>query len=172
MPIHLKDLDVVSEVAGLRSALIVPCNMCAAASVAVREEKPFIQFFRHFFKSAPMEQYLRELRSQLGEEGVKAEVFKCNLPHQWFLCMCPEGRRKKLQRQAKSYDAAIVLGCDSAVRTVRDSVRPVNCKVVRGMEVAGIMNTRPRFRLPGNLSFDDCKIMPILHQKRKEDMSH
>ncbi len=30
MPIHFNDLDVVSEVAGLSSALIVPCNMCPA----------------------------------------------------------------------------------------------------------------------------------------------
>jgi hypothetical protein len=172
MPIHLKDLDVVSEVAGLRSALLVPCNMCAAASVAVREDEPFIQFFRHFFKSAPMERYLRTLQSRLGEAGVDADVFKCNLPHQWFLCMCPEGRRKKLENQARDYDAAIVLGCDSAVRTVRDAARSADCKVVRGMEVAGIMNTRPRFRLPGNLSFEGCRIMPILHHKKKEDITH
>jgi hypothetical protein len=38
MPIHLDDLDVVSEVAGLSSALIVPCNMCPAVTVAVREK--------------------------------------------------------------------------------------------------------------------------------------
>jgi len=34
MPIHFNDLDVVSEVAGLSSALIVPCNMCPAVTVA------------------------------------------------------------------------------------------------------------------------------------------
>jgi hypothetical protein len=43
MPIHFNDLDVASEVAGLSSALIVPCNMCPAVTVAVREEKPFHQ---------------------------------------------------------------------------------------------------------------------------------
>ena len=36
-------LDVISETAGLNSALIVPCNMCPAVTVAVRERKPFIQ---------------------------------------------------------------------------------------------------------------------------------
>ena len=51
MPIHFNDLDVVSEVAGLNSALIVPCNMCPAVTVAVREMKPLIQFFRKFLKN-------------------------------------------------------------------------------------------------------------------------
>ena len=34
MPIHFNDLDVVSEVSGLSSALIVPCYMCPAVTVA------------------------------------------------------------------------------------------------------------------------------------------
>jgi hypothetical protein len=69
MPIHLNDLDVVSEVTGLSSALIVPCNMCPAVTVAVREEKPFLQFFSTFLKSAPFEQHIRALQSRLREKG-------------------------------------------------------------------------------------------------------
>ena len=65
MPIHFDDLDVVSEAAGLNSALIVPCNMCPAVTVAVRERKPFMQLFRSFLKSVPFEQYLTALRSRL-----------------------------------------------------------------------------------------------------------
>ena len=34
MPIHLDELDVISEVEGFGSALIVACNMCAGASLA------------------------------------------------------------------------------------------------------------------------------------------
>jgi hypothetical protein len=75
MPLHFNDLDVVSEVAGLRSALIVPCNMCPAITVAVREKQPFMQFFRSFLRSAPFEQYIRVLQSRLREEGVTTEVF-------------------------------------------------------------------------------------------------
>ena len=48
MPIHLEHLDVANEVAGLSPALIVPCYMCPAVTVAVKERKPFIQFFRKF----------------------------------------------------------------------------------------------------------------------------
>ena len=35
MPIHLDDLDPVSEAEGLDSVVIVPCNLCPAVTVAV-----------------------------------------------------------------------------------------------------------------------------------------
>ena len=118
MPIHFDDLDVVSKAAGLSSALIVPCNMCPAATVAVREKKPFMQFFRSLLKSPPFEQYIRTLQSRLKGIGVDTEVFRSNRPHQWFLCMWTRRQRKKLQNRVREYDAVIVLGCVSATETV------------------------------------------------------
>jgi hypothetical protein len=171
MPIHFNDLDVVSEVAGLSSALIVPCNMCPAVTVAVREEKPFIQFFRSFLRSAPFEQYIREIQSRLKEKGVNTKVFRSSLYHQWFLCMWTSGRRKKLQKYAKQHEAVIVLGCGSATETVHDALRSTDCKVIEGMEVAGIMNAKLKLHLPCDVSFEDCKIVPISQQKKEEDMS-
>ena len=161
MPIHFNDLDVVPEVAGLSSALIVPCNMCPAVTVAVREKKPFMQLFRSFLKSAPFEQYMRALQSRLRENGVTTKVFKSSFPHQWFMCMWTSGKRKKLQKHAEKYEAVIVLGCDSATETVRDVVKSTDCKVIEGMKVTGIMNAKLSFHLPSNISFEDCKIVPI-----------
>jgi len=171
MSIHFNDLDVVSEVAGLSSALIVPCNMCPAVTVAEREKKPFMQLFRSFLTSAPFEEYLRELQSRLREKGVNTKVFKSIPYHQWFMCMWTSGKRKKLQKCAEQYDAVIVLGCESATETVRDVVKSNDCKVIEGMETAGIMNAQLRFHLPGNVSFENCKIVPISQQKEEERMS-
>jgi len=171
MPIHFNDLDVVSEAAGLSSALIVPCNVCPAVTVAIREKKPFMQFFRSFLTSAPFEQYIRTLQSRLSEKGVKTKVFKSSLYHQWFLCMWTSRQRKKLEKLAKEYEAAIVLGCESATETVRDAIKSSDCKVIEGMEVSGITNATLRFHLPCNVSFEDCKIVPISRQKKEEDMS-
>jgi len=168
MPIHFNDLDVVSEVEGLSSALIVPCNMCPAVTVAVRDEKPFMQFFRSFLKSVPFEKHIAALQSRLREKGVNTSVFRSNLYHQWFLCMWTLGRRKKLRKYAMQYEAVVVLGCDSATETVRDAVKSTDCKVIEGMEVAGIMNAQLKFHLPCNVSFDDCKIVPISRQKKQE----
>ena len=164
MPIHFNDLDVVSEVAGLSSALIVPCYMCPAVTVAVRENKPFIQFFRNLLKSAPFDDYLTALQTRLKEHGVRTEVFKSAPSHEWFMCMWTSGKRRKLQKCAKEYDAVIVLGCESATETVRDMVESTNCKVIEGMEVAGIMNAQIRFHLPGDISFENCKTVPISQQ--------
>ena len=165
MPIHFNDLDVVSEVAGLSSALIVPCYMCPAVTVAVREKKPFIQFFRNFLKSAPFERYITTLQTRLKEHGVKTKVFKSLPSHEWFMCMWTSGKRKKLQKYAEHYDAVIVLGCDSATETVREAVKSANCKVIEGMKVSGIMNARIRFHLPGNVSFENCRTVTISSQK-------
>ena len=166
MPIHLDDRDVISEVEGLRSALIVPCNMCPAVTVAVREEKPFIEFFRSFLKSVPFARHIKALQSRLREKGVNTEVFKSNLPHQWFLCMWTSGQRKKLRKYAENHEAVIVLGCDTATETVREAVGSTDCKVIEGMEVSGFMNARLKMRLPCNICFEDCKIIPISQRKK------
>ena len=161
MPIHFRDLDVVSKVAGSSSALIVPCNMCPAATVSVRERKPFMQLFRSFLKSGPFEQYLRKLQSRLKENGVATKVFKSIPYHQWFMCMWTSGKRKKLKKEAEKYEAVIVLGCDSATKTVRNVVKSSNCKVIEGMKVTGIMNAKLTFKMPGTISFEDCNTVPI-----------
>jgi hypothetical protein len=161
MPIHLKDLDVVSQAAGLSSALIVPCNLCPAVTVAVDENQPFMKLFSSWLKSAPFERYIKALQSRLTENGVRTKVFKNPLYHQWFMCMWTERRRKKLQKQAKHHDAVIVLGCDTANETVRDAVRSTGVRVIEGMEVAGLMNAKLSFSLPGNIGFKDCRIIPI-----------
>lgn len=161
MPIHFEDLDVVSELDGIRSALIVPCNLCPAATVAVREQKPFLQLLRSLTKSAPFEEYIKSLQSRLAENGVKTQVFRSRLYHQWFLCMWTAARRRQLRRIAEQHDAVVVLGCDSATETVRDAVKATDSKVIEGMGVTGIMNAQLRFQLPGNVSFENCKIVPI-----------
>jgi hypothetical protein len=170
MPIHFNDLDVVSEVKGLSSALIVPCIMCPGATVSVRVKKPFIEFFKSVLKSAPLEQYIRALQFRLREMGVNTQVFKSILYHQWFMCMWTSARRKKLQEYAKQYEAVIVLGCDSATETVRDAVKSSDCKVIEGMKVAGIMNAKLSFHFPFNISFENCKVIPISQQKKEEGM--
>jgi len=164
MPIHFEDHDGFSEAEGLRSSLIVPCNLCPAVTVATRQNRPCMRFFRSPVKSAPFDEYLKAMQSRLDEMGVRSKVFKSNIYHQWFMCMWTVRRRKKLAREAKDYDAAIVLGCDSAIETVRDAVRP-EVKVIGGMKTTGIMNGRMSFRLPDKLVFADCKVVPIAQQK-------
>ena len=161
MPIHLRDLDVVSEATGVESALIVPCNLCPAVTVAVNKKQPFLKLFKSPVKSEPFEQYINDLQSRLSAHGVKTDVFRSTLYHQWFACMWTDRRRKRLQKRAQDYDAVIVLGCDTANETVREAVSSTGARVIEGMQVAGLMNAKLSIRLPGNVSFKDCRIIPI-----------
>ena len=161
MPIHFTDRDVVSDIEGIGSVLIVPCIMCPAATVSVREGKPFIQIFKSLFKSPPLERYIKKLQSQLADKEVRTEVFRSRLYHHWFMCMWTTGRREKLRNCIGQYDAVIVLGCDSATETVREAAKTTGREVIEGMKVSGIMNARLKFQLPGNVSFSGCKTVPI-----------
>lgn len=161
MPIHFHDVDLTEEISGLKSALIVPCIMCPAVTVAIRENKPLMRFFRSPFKSAPFEQYLDTLQSRLLENGVISDVFKSRLYHHWFLCMWSAGRRRKLQACAKNYEAVIILGCDSATETIRDAVKSSDCKVIKAMEVGGLTNAKLKLGFPDKVSFEGAKIIPM-----------
>ena len=165
MPLHFTDRDVLPEAVGLHSALIVPCNLCPAVTVAVRERKPFMQFFRNPLKSAPFEEYLEALQRRLRDAGVTTKVFRNHLYHQWFLCTWSARRRKKLQNCAKKYDAVIVLGCASATETVRESVESIGVKVIEGMTTSGIMNARLNLKWPGRLFFEHSRVVPMPGQK-------
>ena len=166
MPIHLNDVNVVSKLTRQCSTLIIPCYMCPAVSVAVKENKPFLQLFSHFLKSPPFERYIVSLQSHLKENDVSSSVFKSPFVHQWFLCMWSSGRREKLKRQLELYDYVIVLGCDSATETVRELTPEDDDKVIQGMEVTGFMNAKIRFHLPGDVSFEDCKVITLSQQNK------
>ena len=161
MPIHFHDVDLTSEISGLKSALIVPCIMCPAVTLSIREQKPLMRFLRSPFKSAPFEQYLQDLQARLLENGVRNDVFKSRMYQHWFLCMWSAGRRRKLQARAKDYEAVIVLGCDSATETIRDAVQSTGCKVIEAMEVGGLTNAKLKFSFPDRISFEGVKIIPM-----------
>lgn len=148
MPFYLKPRDIWSETATIRSALIVPCRFCPAASFAVREKKPFLKVLSSFLRTPAYEAHIRALKSRLESRGISTEVFDSKSPHQFVMCMWTAGRRAALSRRAAGHDAAIVLGCDAAVETVRSSLASTDCRVVPGMEVEGVMNVMPAVRFP------------------------
>ncbi len=161
MPIHFRDQDVVPELSESSSVLIVPCNMCPAVTVAVRDEKPFLKLCGNFLISAPFAQYVKELQIRLKSKGINSDVFNSYLPHQWFMCIWTAARREKLRKSAKPYDAVVVLGCKSATETVREAVATVDCKVVEGMQACGIMNAQVKLQMPCNVTFEKCKVVPM-----------
>lgn len=154
MPFFLQDRDISSDIATVRSALIVPCRFCPAASLAIRETKPYIDLFRSGLRTPSYESYVQALKSRLENQGIKTAVFDSALPHQFVICMWTANRRNELARQAAAFDAVVALGCDGAVETIRSALRSTNCRVIQAMQVEGIMNVMPNVRFPFNVSLE------------------
>jgi hypothetical protein len=165
MPFFLKDRDISSDTAGIHSVLIVPCRFCPAASLAVRERKPYIELFRRFLRTASYEAHIQMLKSRLEREGIRTGVFDSKLPHQFVVCMWTSGRRQELARHAAGYDAMVVLGCDAAVETARSSMVSDDCRVIPGMEVEGIMNVIPTLHFPFDIWLGLGNVTRVLQQQ-------
>ena len=140
MPVYLKDIHDFQQLEQFQSVLIVPCRFCPAASLALRNNEPYFEFFRHMLQTAAYERYI--------------------------VCMRTRRRRKQLMKRAKNYDALVVLGCEAAVQTILDSVDTESFQVVQGMRTEGIMSILPRFNWPGSITLQLNSITPLLHQKQ------
>jgi hypothetical protein len=138
--------------------------MCPATSLAMRNNKPFFELFKTFLRSPPLEQHLKTLRSRFEERGLKTSVY---LPRQFLACAWTTRERNRVLKHAKQFDAAVVLGCDSATESVRDALKSTDCKVIQGMEIAGIVNLKLRFHFPGTLTLEDCRIVSVSHKKKE-----
>lgn len=161
MPVYLDETDVVTEVAGFKSVLIVPCRFCPAATLAVKNNKPYIELFRRFLKTASYERFIETMKRSLENRGIKTSVFRSRLLHQFVLCMWSAKRRNKLRERAKQHEAVVVVGCEAAGQTVRNSLKSTDCQVIQGMRSEGIMSIQPRFHAPCNISLELESVSPI-----------
>lgn len=160
MPFFLEEKDVVSEVAGCKSVLIVPCRFCPAASAAVASDEPYIEFPRRGFATASYERQVEATRAALEERGIETGVFKAHVAHQFVLCMWSARRRRQLAARAQNYEAIVVMGCEAAVETVRAAVAATGCRVIQGLNTVGVMSIQPRFNLPGTIRLELQGISP------------
>ena len=167
MPFYFDEKEVVQEVDGLESVLIVPCRFCPAASTAVRNDEPYINFPRSSLKTASYEQLIKKIKSDLEHQGIEADVFKSRLVHQFVLCMWTSSRREKLAERAKNYDALVVIGCEAAVDTVRDVIGSNQCRVIQGVKTEGLMSIQPRFSFPGTVRLKLQGISPTTFPEQR-----
>jgi hypothetical protein len=167
MPLYLKEMDVVPEVAKFQSALIVPCRFCPALSFALRKDQPYIEFFRRFLKTEPYEQHINNMESRLEKAGLRTSVYKSNL-FNFIICMWTAKRRRKLLEQARHYDAVIVMGCEGAYENVCDIVKSTKCRVFPGMESEGVLSAVTRFHWPFNISLESSRVTPMLYNRNKD----
>ena len=164
MPVYLKDIDEFPELESFKSALIIPCRFCPAASMAVRTNRPYFEFLQRFLKTASYEELIESIKSKLEKKGVKTDIFRSRWLHQFVVCMWTSRRRNKLLNLARNYEALVVLGCEAASDTVYEAVKSTSCKVFQGMRSKGIMSIQPRFHMPANISLDLINVTPLVHE--------
>ena len=160
MPFCFDEHAVVPQVDGLESVLIVPCRFCPAASAAVRADEPYIDFPRRSFTTAAYEELIQKTKSDLESRGIRTDVFRSRLIHQFTLCMWSRQRRRRLLERARGVDAVLVLGCEAAVDTVREAVAGSGSQVIQGLRTEGIMSVQPRFSFPGTVRLELQGVSP------------
>ena len=73
MPFCFEVKDVSPEVVNFKSVLIVPCRFCPAASIAVKNNEPYIEFPRRSLKTASYERHLADMKDSFEKRGNQNE---------------------------------------------------------------------------------------------------
>lgn len=58
-------------------------------------------------------------------------------------------------RRANDFDAALVMGCESARLTVDDTLKDTNCDVHLAMQLVGVTNANLKFEFPLTVKLDN-----------------
>ena len=154
MPLHLEPLELSEKLQNYESVLIVSCPVCPPVSVATDRDSPFIEFFKHGIKTPAYEDYLREIRETFEHDGIKTGVFTSYVPCP-ATCLWTSGQRSRLLKRAREHDAALVMGCESAHRTVEDALKESDCEVILAMELVGITNAHLTFEFPFTVKLEN-----------------
>lgn len=153
MPIRLEPLDLAADLEAFKSVLIVACPMCPAASMAMLKQQPFIEFFKHGFKTQALEDYIAGVRKTLEQRGIRSDAFTMRLPHP-LMCLWTAGQRRRLHRRARGFEAVLVLGCYSAAHTAKLTLEDTDCRVFQGMKEVGLANATVRAGYPFTVTLD------------------
>ena len=168
MPFYLKETEILPQLAGLRSVLIVPCRFCPAVSLAIKEDKPYIKLFRRFLRTETYESFIRTLRRRIERAGIRTAVFDSKLPHHFVACMWASARRRELAKRAAEFEGVLVFGCDATTETVRNAIGSINCRVIQGMEIEGIVNLLPTIKFPLDISLKPLGMTSVLTKQSSE----
>ena len=147
MPLHLESLDVSTRLERFDSVLIVSCPVCPPVSLATEKDAPFMEFFKHGIKTPAYEEHIQGIRESLEQRGVETGVSTSYVPCA-ATCLWTKGQRSRLLKAAQGYEAALVMGCESARYTAEETLKDTDCEVVLGMGLVGITNASLKFEFP------------------------
>jgi len=147
MPVNLTPRDVSADLADFNSVLIASCPVCPPMCLAMQKKAPFIELFKHGFKTAAFEDYIRSIRASLKSRGARTDVISLHTPTP-MMCLWTERQRKRLLKRAKDFEAVLVLACDSGVESVKDALEDTDCQIVQALNMDGVINATTTIRFP------------------------
>ena len=153
MALYLEPLDVTGDLDDVASVMIVSCPVCPPVSLAIQRDSPFMEVFKSGLKTRAFEDHIDAIREPLEKNGVRVGVFSTYVPVP-TMCLWTQGQRKRLLERAADFEAAIVLGCDSATYTVRQALRDTECRVIQAMRVTGLANATVKLQFPMTIKLE------------------
>ena len=113
----------------------------------MKKAEPFIEFFKHGFKTGAFEDHIRSIRDSLSQRGVKTGVFSMHTPTP-MMCLWTTRQRERLLKRARDYEAVLILACDSGTESATDALRDTDCHIIQALDMDGVINATTTIRFP------------------------
>ena len=112
MPLHMEARDISDRLDGVASVLIVSCPICPPISVAMQQNAPYIELFKHGLNTEVFEDYIKSIREPLEQRGVRTGVYRSYVPSP-TMCLWTRGQRERFRREARAASLLrrLPLGC-------------------------------------------------------------
>ena len=147
MPLYMKPAPIDASIYSHESLLFVVCEVCPKMCMSVQQDRPYFSPGRLFGRKDFFDEYIKELRKKFEDKGLSTDVYK-NKKLNSMMCLWPQNQRDMLSKYSKKFQAVAVIGCQSAVFTVKDSMQSQNKKIYPMMQVEGIANFKTKMEFP------------------------
>lgn len=147
MPLYMEPAPIDPSIYLSESVLFVICEVCPKMCMSVKQNRPYFSFSRLIGKKDFFDDYIAGLRKSFEDRGVSTGVFK-NQRLNSMMCLWPQKQRDMLSEYSKKYRAIAVIGCQSAVFTVKDSVKSRDSNIYPMMRAEGIANFKSKMEFP------------------------
>lgn len=154
MPIYLEPVDISHQLKEFASVLIVFCPICPVISLSMQKHSACLELSKRGFKSVAFQDHISSIREPLEDVGIKTDLFTAYMPCP-TMCLWTRGQRERLRNRAGDYEAAMVLGCDTARYTARQALQDTNCQVIPAMRMTGLTNAIVKFRFPMTVTLEE-----------------
>jgi hypothetical protein len=153
MPLYMEPAPIDSAIYSHESVLFVVCEVCPKMCMSVQQDRPYFSPGRLFGRKDFFDKYIEGLRKQFEDKGLRTDVFR-NKKLNSMMCLWPQVQRDMLSKYSEKFQALAVIGCQSAVFSVKDSIRLQNKKIYPMMLVKGIANFKSEMEFPALIKLE------------------